>query len=64
MQLKSVTASMQRAAEARLKYPEASHSELAQYLGEGTTKDMVASALRRLISLAVTQSGEQPPEID
>jgi DNA-directed RNA polymerase sigma subunit (sigma70/sigma32) len=64
MKFETVTTSMQVAAEARLKNPEASYSELAQYLGGAITKDMVASALRRLISLAVTHSGEQPPEID
>ena len=64
LKFETVTTSMQVAAEARLKNPEASYSELARYLGGAITKDMVASALRRLISLAVTHSGEQPPEID
>ena len=58
-----VSDSMLRSAEARLTYPEASLSELATYLGQAVTKDAVAGNLRRLVKLAETQSGEQPPLI-
>lgn len=57
----TISKPMWAAAQARLKYPEASLSELAMHLGDAVTKDMVAGNLRRLVKTAVTVSQQQPP---